>query len=135
MRPADIHTVLVVSPDEDRREGSVSTREHRLEEIGDVGWVLDPTFLQHSFETAVQPISEYLRTRVRVHDPTGQATSDLSSVEVFGSSFRELELIRDGSSVEKASALAKEVQIRAMHNALYEQIEDMRSRRVLQQLP
>lgn len=130
-RPANIHTVLVVSPDNDRRESSDDTEKQWWEKIGDAGWVLDPTFLQYSFETAVQPIFEYLWTRVWAHDATGQTTSALNSVDGFGSSFHhDLELNRDSDSDLTAVALVNEVWIRAMDNALYHQIEDLGGRDV-----
>lgn len=126
--PATIHTVLVVSKGPDSRR-EWDTSEPWWEAVGEAGWVLDATFSQYGFETAIQPLADYLWTKVQAGDDDGQTTSSCNFVRGFGNRFRKHQNdLEYGQGEHRITPLLHQLCMKAMNNTLHNVIERLGGR-------
>lgn len=120
-RPADIHTVLVVSPGPDDDRASTDDPGPWWEKVPDTGYVLDPTYLQYGFETAVQTTTDYMWTRVKSR--TYKAHNTVGFMKGFGDSFRRHQFECNSDDYGPRSiALLRQICMLAMNNAAHREI-------------
>ncbi|KAF9694070.1 hypothetical protein EKO04_008029 [Ascochyta lentis] len=116
--PTKHHTVLVVSPHPGQGAPLV-TGDEWCEDFWSIpgSFVLDPTYWQYDFDTAVRPASDYLWSQVK--------KTDGDHVFPFGTSFRRHEEERDHgqSPTRQHRGLYREVCLQAMNGAVYSETQ------------
>ncbi|KAF2125203.1 hypothetical protein P153DRAFT_390052 [Dothidotthia symphoricarpi CBS 119687] len=128
-RPADLHTIIVISPDNDNKEDTNSTwgQGCTLGEIwGDEGRVFDATHPQYDFDINCQKTSDYVWYKVMPEQKGHFVTP-------FGRCLRMHEEDRDKSPnvITRANALSRELGIRALNKAVYCETERLGGRQNL----
>lgn len=116
-RPADLHTVLVISPETGKEEILDLNRKQgcQLAEIwDDDGRVLDATYPQYGYDVNCQKTSDYTWHKTKPEVPG-------HSVNPFGRCFQihQDELVRTSCVTTRVHALLRELGIQAMNNIVY----------------
>lgn len=117
---AAIHTILVVTPGADGGRSAADARRPWSIEIGNTGYVLDPTYSQYGYHTEIQPVADYVRTHISLTTRGG------NFVRNFGASWAEhhksLNNLNSLNLKTRYHELREEIYTQAMNRTLYQEI-------------
>jgi hypothetical protein len=119
--PATVHSVLVIVPGRDDARPSSKVVAPRLEEIWAEGHILDATHWQYDFPVNCEITSDYLWNKTK--------ESQHNRVFPFGRSYGIHEFEKEENP--EPWGHVREVCLRALHNAVYKEVQRLGDRRAL----